>query len=137
MTVVAFAYSAWNTRYPEFATTVNAGQAQDCFTQATLYLDNTDGSIVQDIPTRTMLLYMLTAHIAQLRYGSALKPANALVGRIDSATEGSVSVSVKAPEGLGILTWLQQTPYGLDYWAATSRYRTAKYIPGRRLRTFP
>jgi hypothetical protein len=137
MTVVAFVYADWSLRYPEFSATVSSPQASDSFLQATLYLDNTDGSIVQDIPTRTMLLYMLTAHIAQLGYGSSGQTVSPLVGRIDSATQGSVSVSAKMAEGIGIAAWLQQTKYGTSYWAATARYRMATYVAPRRRRAFP
>ena len=137
MTAVAFVYSDWAARYPEFGVTVTQPQAADSFLQATLYLDNTDGSVVQDIPTRTMLLYMLTAHIAQLGYGSSIQTVSPLVGRIDSATQGSVTVSVKMPEGIGLAGWLQQTPYGAAFWAATARYRAAQYIVPRRRRSFP
>lgn len=137
MTQVAFVYADWSTRYPEFATTVNAGQAADCFLQATLYLDNTDASPVQDIPTRTMLLYMVTAHIAQLRFGSAGQPVSPLVGRIETATQGSVSVSAKAPAAAGTQAWFMQTQYGYSYWTATARCRIARYVPGPRRRRWP
>ena len=131
MTQVAFVYSDWSTRYPEFSSSVNATQAADCFLQATLYLDNSDGSIVQDIPTRTMLLYMVTAHVAALNFGTNTQPASPLVGRIDSATQGSVSVSAKMPDQIGLAAWFGQTRYGAQFWAATARYRVFQYVPAR------
>lgn len=134
MTQVAFVYADWSTRYPEFTTTVNTGQASDCFLQATLYLSNADDSPVQNLPIRTMLLYMLTAHIAQIGYGSQGQAASPLVGRIDSASQGSVSVSAKSPEGLGMAGWCAQSKYGMAYWNATAAYRVARYIPPPRRR---
>lgn len=131
---VAFVYTDWSARYPEFATTVNSDQAGDCFLQATLYLDNSDASPVQDIPTRTMLLYMLTAHIAQIGFGSSQQPVSPLVGRINSATQGSVTVSVEGPGKAGSQAWYMQTRYGAAYWSATARYRVARYVPGCRRR---
>lgn len=134
MSVVAFVYADWAARYPEFGTTVSSPQAADCFLQAGLYLDNTDASIVSDIPTRTMLLYMLTAHIAQLFYGSSLQANGPLVGRIDSATQGSVTVSVKTPEGIGMAGWCAQTKYGKAFWDATTKFRTGFYVRAPRPR---
>lgn len=134
MTQVVYDYGAWSTRYPEFSTTVTQSQAEELFSEACLYLDNSDGSVVQDIPTRTILFNMLVAHIAKLAYGTNDQPRSSLVGRIESATQGSVSVTARYPEMNGVAAWLAQTPYGAGYWAATARYRAFQYIPGFRPR---
>jgi hypothetical protein len=128
VTVATFVYASWAARFPEFAATVSSSQAADLFTnEAGLYLDNTDSSPVPDIPTRTRLLWLVTAHLAQLAYGSALKPLGPLVGRIDSATQGSVSVTAKYPDQAGLAAWFAQTPYGAEFWVATAYLRQFRY----------
>lgn len=126
--IVTFDDAAWVVAYPNFASVPEA-TAQTYFNRATLYLDNTPGSIVQDASVggqRETLLYLLTAHIAQLAANFA--SGNTLVGRISTASEGSVSVATDyaAP---GSAAWYVQTGYGADYWAATAQYRTFRYVP--------
>lgn len=125
--VVVFNYATWVARYPEFAA-VTEPTATLYFNEATIYLNNTDCSPVVDTGKRAVLLNMLTAHIAALA-AKAASPGGGIVGRIDSATEGSVSVHaemVTTPNS----TWYMQTPYGAAYWQATAQYRTMKYVPG-------
>lgn len=128
MPAVAFDYAAWAARYPEFGATVSQPQAQECFLDACVYLNNTDTSVVQDLAVRARLLNMLTAHVAQLTYGSAIQPKSSLVGRVESATEGSVSVTAKYAEP-GSNAWYLQTQYGASYWQATAPFRTFRYVP--------
>jgi hypothetical protein len=129
MSVVVFNYQQWSGVYPEFATTVSSDQASFLFTNKTPpFLDNTDYSPVTDIPTRTGLMYDLVAHLAQLQYGSSLQAAGPLVGRIASATEGSVSVSTSMDGVPGEAAWYMQTKYGANFWAATATYRSALWI---------
>lgn len=133
MTIVVFDPTAFKARYPEFGT-VAESLLTLYFGEATMYLDNTDCSRVTDIPQRTVLLNMLTAHVAAMNgTGVGGKGASGLVGRVNSATEGSVSVSVDyASTASGTMAWYLQTPYGAAYWAATGRYRTMHYIPYQR-----
>lgn len=143
MAVVTFVYADWAAIYPQFATTVNSAQAQNCFDQATLYCANDACSIIPfdltatpPITARRSILYLLTAHIAQLQYGAViggtLVPAGPIVGRISSATEGDVSISaeMKGPESAA---WFFQTEWGASAWQAMAPYRTARYMasPGR------
>lgn len=129
MAIAVFDYTAWVTRYPEFGA-VSAERAALFFAEAGLYLNNTDCSPVEDVATRLMLLNMVTAHIAAL--SGALeadgKPSG-LVGRIASATEGSVSVSVNAGALPGSAEWYAQTSYGFSFWQATKWLRSAVYMP--------
>ena len=125
MAVVTFDPVAFKVAYPAF---VNVDDAflQSCFNEAGLYLSNTDCSPVQDITKRTLLLWMLTAHIATLK--GALNPGGSTtpVGRIASATEGSVSIGTEynAP---GTAAWFIQTQYGAAFWQATSSLRGFRY----------
>lgn len=136
MGVVAFDYTAWSARYPEFALTVDAGKAAECFADACIFLDNTDGSAVQDLTVRARLLNMLTAHLAQLSFGSSVQPLSPMVGRVASATQGSVSVQVAYAEP-GSAAWYQQTQYGATYWQATAPFRTFQYVAGCQPRLVP
>lgn len=142
MGIVVFDPARFKQRYGEF-NSVNDVALGDFFTEATLYLDNTDCSIVSDLAQRTLLLNMLTAHIAA---GNSCGSGGAagLVGRISSATEGSVSVTADFYDAQnGTEAWFASTKYGAAYWAATARYRTAIYIApclpqyGRTARRFP
>lgn len=128
MTVAVFNYAAWSNRYPELSA-IDSGLAAEYFGEATLYLDNTDTSVVPcDAVTyqpRLALLGMVTAHIAELN-----RPGGAqLVGRINSATQGSVSVSAEMGPPSGSSAWFLQTKYGAAYWQATAKFRTFRYAP--------
>ncbi len=127
--VVSFVSGDFIARYPEFSSIAAALPLY--FGEATLYLDNTLCSPVQQIEQRTPLLYMLTAHIAALNGGVNGQQAQSIVGRINSASEGSVSVSADMGQVPGTAGWYMQTKYGAAYWQATAPYRTAQYIPGR------
>lgn len=131
--IATFDFAAWQRRYPELGA-VTEPQAQDYFTEATLYLRNDGTGPVRDPVQQLMLLNMLVAHIASLRTTSADGQAQGgIVGRIASATEGSVSVTAaEMPNEGSLAAWFQMTPYGLAYWAATASLRMARYIPGPR-----
>lgn len=140
--VVVFSYANWAARYPEFSS-VSPATAQQYFNEAQLYCDNTPCSIVADSRPggeREILLNMMTAHIAQLSQpvggvaasGSSTPAApSPLVGRISSATEGSVSVQTQMDLPPGSAQWFAQTQYGAAYWQATAKYRMMTYVPGR------
>lgn len=129
---VTFNYATFVARYPEFAP-VPEGTAVLYFNEATLYLRN-DGTGPVTSPTfQLMMLNMLTAHLAWLAgWGRGAVPItpSGVVGRIASATEGSVSVSVENNYAPGSAQWFQQTPYGAAYWQATAPYRQMRYVPG-------
>ena len=79
-----------------------------------------------------MLLGMVTAHIAALNAPLSGHPASTLVGRISSATEGSVTVATQNDYPPGTAQWWQQTKYGAAFWAASAQFRTARYVHGPR-----
>lgn len=127
MTAVVFDPAAFKARYPEFAA-VGDPLLQACFGEAGLYLSNTDNSPVQNVTRRAVLLNMLTAHIAALGGALSSDGQPRPVGRVSSATEGSVSASMEylAP---GSSAWFAQTQYGAAFWQATSSLRGFRYIP--------
>lgn len=135
---VTFNYTNWVAIYSQFAA-VSEQAAQGYFDIATLYCANRLGP-VRCLNQLTTLLYMLTAHVAWLysprdaqgNPSSTGTQTNALVGRINSATEGSVSVQTENLYAEGTAQWYQQTPWGSAYWAATAIFRTMRYRPGVR-----
>lgn len=128
--VVDFNYAVWAARYPELADKVSLGMASAYFAEASIYLNNTPCSPVQDTGQRSVLLNMLVAHIAALN-GARSDPSSFAPGRLSSASEGSVSVSLDLGALPGSATWYAQTTYGLSYWALTANLRTMHYVPAR------
>ena len=98
------------------------------FNDACLYLNNTDGSPVTDITLRTTMLNMIVAHIAQLNMIANGVVANPLVGRISSASEGSVHVSVDGGKPSAYAAWFKQTQYGASFWQISNQYRRMHYV---------
>lgn len=127
--VVAFDPAGFVARYPEFASVLPA-TLSSYFTEATLYLNNTPSSRVSDPAQLALLLNMVTAHIAALYGGTNGEAASPLVGRVNAASEGSVSVGVAMDGVPGTAAWFMQTKYGASYWQATARFRTMRYVPG-------
>ncbi len=106
---------------------------QNYFDLACMYLSNKDGSIVTDIPRRTRLLNLLTAHIAQLMGANAGGSGTpGMVGRISDATEGTVTArATYADQTSQSMAWYIQTQYGAMYWQATQAFRTFRYARPR------
>lgn len=84
------------------------------------------------------LLYLVTAHIAWLLSpkdangnptadGGGSSGGGGLVGRISSATQGSVSVTTDLAVQPGSEAWYAQSQWGLMAWTAMAGYRTARY----------
>jgi hypothetical protein len=133
--IVNFDYNSWIARYPEFgpngAQPVSSTLAGLYFNEATLYSANNGSGPVRDATTQSMLLNMMTAHIAALNAPLANgQPASSLVGRISNATEGSVTLGIENQYPPGSPQWFQQTKYGAAWWAATAQYRTMRYTVG-------
>lgn len=141
---VKFDYQAWVQSYPEMAN-VDEATATGYFNQMKMVYVGILYRVCDPTgATQLMLLNLLTAHLAQLfasqvngqpnTQSSGAAPAPGLVGRIASATEGSVSVTTAIPELPQAAAWLSQTKYGLFFWDATKAYRTMIYVPGPRQR---
>ncbi len=125
MSVAVFNYAQWAAMYPVLAETVTQPMAEGYFAQSTMILSNGEGSPVTDATQRLALYNLLVAHIATLN--SATR--GGLVGRISSATQGSVTVQTEYA-GPANAAWFNQTPYGAQYWQMTVQYRSATYSPG-------
>lgn len=129
--VVQFNYSIWAAVYPELSASVSQPQAQGYFDQAQfLYCDNSPQSPIRDLGQRAILLGLVTAHIAALRAPLNGQPSSPLVGRISQGTQGSVSVSTQMDMAPGTAQWWNQSKYGAQFWAATTQFRSMRYIPG-------
>lgn len=132
MSIVVFDPAAFKVAYPEFAAVPDA-RCQAMFTLAAAsILDNTDNSPVMDLDFRTALFDMLVAHLLTI-FGTGLPGSvgpSAPVGRLGTATEGSVTASFEydIPAGSAMAPWFLQTPYGAMYWTATARFRSTIYI---------
>lgn len=138
--VVTFDYQAWLARYPEFKA-VSEVMAQQYFSEAGLYCANNACNPAFAGGTLPVLLNMLTAHIAWLNAprdasgapsSNGTVPGPAVLGRVNSASEGSVSVGIDNGDATAASpsqAWYMTTPYGQAYWAATAPYRTMRYSP--------
>lgn len=133
--VVQFDAGEFVAAWPDF-TGLRNPQMANAFSLATLVMDNSCCSIVSDANQRMALLYMLTAHVAFLVYGSNdgavppnIVPPPGIVGRINAAAEGSVSVQAQYSSEVGQSeAWYIQTKYGAMFWQATVNFRTMHYI---------
>lgn len=131
--VVGFDYAAWLNFFPEFGY-VSAPQAALYFDIATTAHRNDINGPVVDAAKQLQLLNIVTAHVAALFAPKVPggDPANALVGRIASASEGSISVSADFGSLPSSAAWWSQTRYGAMYWQLTKPYRNATFVLGPR-----
>lgn len=127
---VTFVPADFRVIYPEFATLLDPA-LNNLFAEANLYLDNTDGSVVENEVVRGALFNLLVAHLAMLQYGTSSQPASQLVGNITNVSEGSVSIGVNNPAATANSAWYMQTKYGASYWQATAPFRSMRYVGGR------
>lgn len=138
---VTFSFAAWTAAFPEFlACTPTQGQAW--FNRAALMCGNSGTSSAAADGQLEGLLYLLTSHVAWLNAprdangnpAATGTPPPSIVGRISSASQGSESVSTEwsGEAGGPSEAYYLQTRYGAEYWAATAKYRTARYVPSFR-----
>lgn len=136
MAVVIFDPAEFKAAFPEFAAVPDL-RLTTTFTAATAILDNTDASIVQDVDKREAMFYYLVAHLLTLFgttvAGSAGAGPSGVVGRLSSATEGSVSSSfeMNVPPNASA-AWWNQTQYGATFWLMTLPYRSMRYVAAGR-----
>jgi hypothetical protein len=98
--------------FPEFAG-VQTPAITGYWEMATAYLSPNDGAILSGAALQTAL-NMMTAHLAK---SSQMIAAGQAPTVMQSATEGSVSVSmVPPPAKTGWQWWLASTPYGQQLW---------------------
>lgn len=139
MPIAVFDYGMWSARYPELAGSVDAALGGAYFAEAGLYLPNDECSPVADVSRRGVLLNMLVAHIAKLNAPINGQAPSGGVGRVESATEGGVTVKLSIGEASDAEQWYAQTQYGWAFWNSTRGLRTARYVsvPPRNFEPYP
>lgn len=123
-----FDLSAWRVRFPEF-NGVPDELVSAIALDVPLYFNPDTVPIDQQAP----LFNMVVAHLVSRSPGAvAGSPASqGLVGRVSSASEGSVSVSLDAgPAASATAAFWLQTPYGQLFWTMTAQYRRFRYRTG-------
>lgn len=129
MAIVTFDPAAFKVAYPEFAA-ISDARCGVLFTLAAQgILDNTDNSPVMDLDYRTQLFWLLVAHLLTL-FAINADGSERPVGRVGSATEGTVTVGFEyeLPQGSAMSAWFNQTKYGALYWMMTAPFRSVKYF---------
>lgn len=126
--VVVFVPADFKAAFTSFATIADAALNLS-FTLATLQLNNSCGSRIGNAALRETFLNLLVAHITALKDGENGNAPPGIVGRVDKATEGSVSVSADMGTVVYGQAYYLQTQWGAMYWQATARFRTMVYIP--------
>ena len=129
--IVVFDPAAFIVQFPSFAT-VPAPALQTNFGIATLMLNNSYGSVVQDEPTRASLLNLLTAHITALLNGVNGEAPSGIVGRINSATQGTISVQTEFKTDSEAASFFTQTQWGAAFWQSTTVFRRFRYVGAAR-----
>jgi hypothetical protein len=131
--IATFTYSDFTALFPAFASNPSEATLQLYFNLAGTIWWRNDGTAPvppTNVAFQTNLMYLLTAHLAQLYTGPDGNDPSSLVGRISSAGQGSVNVSTEYAS-TNNSQWFDQTPYGAAFWAATSAFRSfPRYLPG-------
>lgn len=134
---VTFDPAEFKASFPVFAGCTDA-QLATYFRIAGLYCWNSTQNPAFPSGNLALLLDLATAHVAWLNAprdaqgnpSAAGAPPSPIVGRINSASEGSVSVGAEwTGSGSPSEAWWIQTQYGAMWWQATAQYRTARYLP--------
>lgn len=126
--VVTFNPTAFKAAYTSFSTVADAALTLS-FQLATLQLNNTCGSRVCDAALREILLNLLVAHITALKDGENGNPPAGVVGAVNKAQQGSVSIGTEVGTIVYGQAYYLQTQWGYLYWQSTARFRTMVYIP--------
>lgn len=126
--VVVFEPAAFKTLFPRFVTVADVILTLN-FAAAEMLVKNSCCSRVVDAVKRERLLNLLVAHITQLLNGIDGQPPSGIVGVVNDATEGSVSVSTELGDIPFTAVYFAQTPWGLLFWQLTAPFRQFVYVP--------
>lgn len=135
--VVTYSYAGFQAQYPTLAT-VPTGTVQSYWTQAQAFHDNTICGPVCDPTLQAIYMNMMAAHLMVIFGAISINGDGSInqgvVGRVNNASEGSVSVGSENDYPPGSAQWFQQTAFGSAYYQATSQYRIMQYavVPRRR-----
>lgn len=117
---VTFDYAAWSQAYPEFSNVTQQQIDARILPVANQAIAGFIGCVAS-AQDQTNFLWLMVAHLCMLNFGTAKSPATGLVGRISSATEGSVSVDVDFTTSKA-QAWYAQTTYGATFWQLAKPY---------------
>lgn len=128
--IVAFDPAAFIVLFPQF-NYLPVPQLEAYFTVATTFVRNDGCGPVTSEQMQTQLLNFATAHIVKLFAVQADGQAPSdIVGRINSASQGSVSVGSEMLLPPGSAQWWNQTQFGATFWLLSAPFRTMRYLPG-------
>ncbi len=125
---VQFDYAAWAAAFPMFSHLSVQQITGPVLTFAQQYCRNDGGGPVTDAGLQLQLLNLMVAHVAQILYGTNQAAGPSAVGRLSSATEGSVSASFEFPTSAD-QAWFAQTQWGAMYWQMIAPFRLGAYVP--------
>lgn len=125
---VTFNYSNWLVAYPQFSNVAEPQITGPVLALAEVYCRNDGGGPINDTNTQTQALGLMVAHVAQLMYGSTTQPVSPIVGRVSSASQGSVSVSADFPQGSPEAAWYNQTQYGAMFYQLIKAVTRGRYF---------
>lgn len=129
--MVTFNYELFRQQFPVF-NYVNSATAQTYFNAvAVSYVRNDGGGPVCNSDQKLWLMNLMVAHMMQLfGFEADGNAPSTIVGRINSASEGSVNVGTEYQPMTQAAAWYLQTPYGAAYWEAIKPFRSMRYRPG-------
>lgn len=126
---VDFDYAAWTALFPQFSNLTEQQVTQVILPLAEQYNRNDGGGPINSPELQTQALNLMVAHCAQILFGTAgTGGPSGLVGRVSSATEGSVSVQTEFPSSPAA-AWYNQTPFGAAWWVLIKPFRLHLYLP--------
>jgi hypothetical protein len=129
---VTFNYANWIAAFPQFSNVSESVVVNQYVPFALVYCPLDGSSPIVSCALLSAAFNLILAHVVQLLAGSTLQPLSPIVGRINSAAEGSVNVAAEMPGVTANSAWYMQTTYGAAYWQLLAPYRTMRYVPGRR-----
>ena len=116
MADITLIMSDFRAQFPAFSSVTDVSVTM-YFNMASDFISVKNYGLLKD-NSRTLALYLLTAHLLQIA-GQVI--ANAAVGTVTIATEGSVSVSLLQPTASNEFKfWLNQSVYGQQLLALLS-----------------
>ena len=132
---VSFVYDDWTSMFPSMSA-INSTDATTYFNLATNYVANDGTSVIQNPTMLTDVLYLTTAHLAYIfamrtngiPTSGGTEPPPPIVGRINNATEGSVSVATDMGTQPAAAGWWNQTPFGAAAWMKLAAFRTMRFF---------
>jgi len=129
MAQVVFDPEAFRALFPEFAdeTTYPDATLQMYWDMATCYISDQSNDCLSET-CLTLLINLLTAHLAKFNTNTNSGDGNALV---ESATIDDVSIKAAIPDVDDIFNWwILQTDYGVQYYAILSTQAAGGFYIG-------